>query len=84
MPVNDGQKRLDIDTFRGWLEDIVSTRPDEIACDELSECLDGFVEMVLDGKNAAEMMPLVQDHLKQCHCCHEEFEMLLAMLKSAS
>ena len=42
--------------------------------------MDRFVEMELAGKDAAEAMPLVQDHLERCWPCREEFEALLAAL----
>ena len=45
---------------------------------------DRFAEMVLDGKPAAEAMPLVQDHLDRCGDCHEEFDALLAALRAMS
>jgi hypothetical protein len=61
---------------------IITTRPDEIGCDECFEQLDRFVEMTLAGKNAAEAMPLVQDHLERCRDCREEFEALLAALRA--
>ena len=61
---------------------VLSTRPDEIGCDECFEQLDRFVEMKLAGKNAAEAVPLVQDHLERCHDCCEEFEALLAALQA--
>jgi predicted anti-sigma-YlaC factor YlaD len=62
--------------------EIITTRPDEIGCDECFEQLDRFVEMTLAGNNAAEAMPLVQDHLDRCHDCREEFEALLAALRA--
>jgi hypothetical protein len=58
------------------------TRPDEIGCDECFEHLDRFAELHLAGKNAAEAMPLVQDHLDRCGNCREEFELLLAVLQA--
>ena len=61
---------------------IMSTRPDEIGCAECFEQMDRFVEMELAGKNVAEAMPLVQDHLDRCGNCREEFEALLAALKA--
>lgn len=61
---------------------VLNTRPDELACDECLDELDVFVEMKLAGKNAAEAMPLVEDHLHRCRSCHEEFEALLAVLKA--
>jgi predicted anti-sigma-YlaC factor YlaD len=62
--------------------EIITARPDEIGCDECFEQLDRFVEMKLAGKNAAEAMPLVQDHLERCDDCREEFEALLAALRT--
>ncbi|MBS1250235.1 MAG: hypothetical protein MAG431_01826 [Chloroflexi bacterium] len=61
---------------------VITTRPDELTCDECFGEIDRFVEMELAGKNAAEAMPLVEDHLQRCHDCHEEFEALLAVLKA--
>lgn len=61
---------------------ILATRPDEIGCDECFAQLDRFVELQLAGKNAAEAMPLVHDHLERCDDCREEFEALLAALRA--
>ncbi len=54
---------LDLDTLREMVYHIMSTRPDEIGCDECFKQLDRFLELTLAGKNVAEAMPLVQDHL---------------------
>jgi len=61
---------------------IVTTRPDEVGCDECFEQVDRFAEMVLDGKDAAEALPLVEDHLQRCDECREEFEALLVALRA--
>jgi hypothetical protein len=68
--------------LRQMVRGIITTRPDEIGCDECFEQLDRFVEMTLAGKNAAEAMPLVQDHLERCRNCREEFEALLTVLRA--
>jgi len=73
---------LDLDTLKQMVRGIITTRPDEIGCDECFEQLDRFVEMKLAGKNAAEAMPLVEDHLERCDDCREEFEALLAALRA--
>ena len=73
---------LDLDRLKRIAREIITTRPDEIGCDECFEQLDRFVEMKLAGKNAAEAMPLVQDHLEHCDDCREEFEALLAALRA--
>ena len=74
--------KLDLDALKQMVREIITTRPDEIGCDKCFEQLDRFVEMTLAGKNAAEAMPLVQDHLERCPDCREEFEALLAALRA--
>ena len=66
--------------LKGLVRGIMTARPDEIGCSECFDELDRFVEMELAGKDAAEAMPLVQDHLERCWPCREEFEALLAAL----
>ena len=75
-------KELDVATLRQMVHGIITTRPDEISCDECFEQLDRFVELVLAGKNAAQAMPLVQDHLNRCRDCRQEFEALLTALRA--
>ena len=73
---------LESATLKRMVHSALTARPDEIGCGECFEQLDRFVEMTLAGKNAAEAMPLVQDHLDRCHDCREEFEALLAVLRA--
>jgi len=72
--------KLEAQKLRGLVRSIMTARPDEIGCEECYEALDRFVEMKLAGKDAAEAMPLVQDHLERCYGCKEEFEALLVAL----
>ena len=72
---------LDPAMLKRMVRAVLDTRPDEVGCDECFETLDVFVEMELAGKNAAEAMPLVHDHLQRCANCREEFEALLALLR---
>jgi hypothetical protein len=74
--------KLEPGTVKQMARGIMTTRDDEIDCTECFEQVDQFVEMKLAGKNAAEAMPLVQDHLDRCGCCREEFEALLAALRA--
>ena len=74
--------KLSSDVLKKMVSCIATTRPDEITCDECFEQLDQFAERVLEGKPAAEAMPLVQDHLNRCEACREEFEALLVAVKS--
>ncbi len=73
---------LNKDMLKGMVRGILSTRPDEIACEECFAQIDLFVEKVLAGADAAAAMPLVQDHLNRCRDCHDEFEALLEALRA--
>ncbi len=75
-------KGLDEQAVKEMARGIMTARPDEIGCAECFDQMDRFVEMELAGKNAAEAMPLVQDHLDRCGNCREEFEALLATLRA--
>jgi len=72
------------ETLKRMVQGIAITHPHEIGCEECFQQLDQFVDMKLAGKNAAEAMPLVQDHLERCGDCREEFEALLAALSGLS
>jgi hypothetical protein len=71
---------LDAETLKQMVRGIMSTRADEIACDECFEQLDHFAELSLAGKSAEEALPLVKRHLDTCTDCREEFEVLLKAL----
>jgi hypothetical protein len=63
---------------------IVTSRPDEIACDECYGRLDRFAEVVMADLDAAGAMPLIQDHLNRCPDCREEFVVLLTAVRAVA
>jgi hypothetical protein len=75
---------MDADMVKRVALGIATTHPDEIGCDECFEQVDQFVEIKLAGKDPAEALPLVEDHLARCDCCREEFEALLVALQAMS
>ncbi|KKK61341.1 hypothetical protein LCGC14_3015300 [marine sediment metagenome] len=75
---------LDVDTLKQMVRGIMSSREDEIDCDECFEQLDHFSELSLAGKSADEALPLVKQHLETCPDCKEEFEVLLKALNAVS
>ena len=79
-PHSDGA--LEPGAVKEMARGIMTTRDDEIDCAECFEQVDQFVEMELAGKNAAEALPLVQDHLDRCGDCREEFEALRTALQA--
>ena len=72
---------LSPDGLRGMAKGIMTTRPDEIGCLQLFEQMDHFAEMELSGMDAAQAMPLVQDHLNRCRDCQDEYLTLLATME---
>jgi len=74
--------KLDISMLKNLIRSIVTTQENEIGCEDCYEQLDVFAELVLQGKDAETAMPLVKDHLKHCHNCHEEFNALLDALQA--
>ncbi len=71
----------DRDELEKVLMAVSGTREEEIGCDECFERLERFVEIELSGLDAASAMPLVEDHLRKCGDCREEFEALLEALR---
>jgi hypothetical protein len=63
---------------------LAATDDVEYSCDDVLAVLDQFTEAFLRGEDVATLMPLVQRHLEMCADCHEEFEALLRILKSAA
>jgi hypothetical protein len=76
--------KLTLDILKKMVRSLSTTKLDEIDCDECFNQVDAFVELELQGKNAAEAMPLVQDHLERCHGCREEFEALLDCIRATT
>lgn len=72
---------LSKDMLVRFVDMVMSTRDDEISCDECGERLSEFAELTLAGKSAADAIPLVEDHLARCGECREEFEALLDTLR---
>jgi hypothetical protein len=78
------QKELPQETVIGILR-VLETLPDEhITCDELYTRLDEYVEREVDKKDAAQIMPILREHLDVCPECCEEYEALLEVLSKSS
>ena len=66
------------------LESVFEAEAIEISCPECFELLDQYVELRLEGTNPVEALPLVEQHLKHCLCCTDQFEALMVMLQQAT
>jgi len=60
------------------LNQFLSTDPRDVGCDEAMAVLHIYVDLTVDGGNAAERYPGVAAHLLACGPCGEDFAGLLA------
>lgn len=74
--------KLAIETLKNLVRSIAATRPVEIGCETCLDQLEIFVEQELEGKDAAQALPLIKQHLDGCTGCGEEYEALLDALRS--
>ena len=70
--------RQQIDALLGML---AQTHDRELTCDECAGKLAEFIENNLPGKCAPEGLEAVEQHLKLCGDCREEFEGLREALR---
>ena len=73
--------KLQTKTLKKLVQSLAATRSEELDCDDCQEQIDQFAEMTLAGKDTTAMLPLVEDHLRRCGACREEFEALLTILE---
>ena len=59
-----------------------STNAEELTCGECFEGMEEFAEHQLFGKEPAAGIAMIEDHLKKCMDCRQEYEMLLKALKA--
>ena len=61
---------------------LVNTRVEELTCEELLDRVGGYAEASATGGPAPAGSELVEQHLKLCAECREEFEALVAALRA--
>ena len=55
---------------------VVTTTPDSLDCDGCFGRIAEFAEIHLTNQSVSESMRCVDEHLKNCPCCKDEFEAL--------
>lgn len=73
--------RIQSETLRELLRQVLGTHTKEIGCDTCYEKLDQFVDLELAGKDTAVALPLLKRHLEECSSCNEEYNTLLVALR---
>jgi hypothetical protein len=65
--------------FLQILEDI---RREDMSCDNMYAQLDEFVEREVTARDAARIMPLIQEHIDMCPECCDEYQALMTVLEN--
>ena len=80
----DHKEELPNEAVLGFLRVLESVREEDVPCDEIYARIDEYVEREVDGKDAAQLMPLIREHLDICSECCAEYEALLHVLDKTS
>src|SRR5262245_23117768 len=75
------QNELTNETVLGFLRVLEDARSEELSCNEIYAKLDEYVEREAGNKDAAQLMPLIRQHLDTCQDCCEEYEALLDVVE---
>jgi hypothetical protein len=81
---NHQEAELSNEAVLKFLRVLESVREEDASCDEVYAKIDQYVEEEVDQKDAAQLMPLVREHLDLCSECCEEYEALLDILEKTS
>ena len=54
-----------------------------LSCQECYNLMDQYAELLIEGKDPAEVMLLVKEHLEHCSGCDEIFESLMFMMEKS-
>ena len=75
------QEELSNQAVLGFLRVLEDVRREELSCEEIYLKLDEYVECEVDSKDAAHIMPLINEHLDMCPECCGEYEILKDVIK---
>lgn len=60
------------------------THDDEIDCTAVYDVMDEVAELANSGKEIAEIMPEIDDHLMRCKTCKEELTILQNIIREVA
>jgi rubrerythrin len=64
------------------LQKIRQTREIEMTCPECLDELDRYTQSTLDSQPIEGILHKVREHLEDCPCCNDQFELVLETLKA--
>jgi hypothetical protein len=65
-----------------FLQILENVRSEDMSCDDMYAQLDEFVEREVTSRDAARIMPLIQEHIDMCPDCCDEYQALLTVLEN--
>ena len=77
------REELPNEAVLGFLRVLEEVRAEELTCDEIYSKLDQYVEREAGTRDAANLMPLIREHLDVCQERCEEYEALLTVVKES-
>lgn len=78
----DPQQPLTDEVVVKFLQVLERARAEDMSCNDLFARLDEFVEREVNKKDAAKLLPLIDEHLDLCSDCCDEYEALLEVLEN--
>jgi hypothetical protein len=75
---------MDQNKFELWVKKILETEDEEISCSECFDLVSTYVEIELSGTITGPVMARLENHLKQCLPCREEYEVLRDLASTRS
>jgi hypothetical protein len=66
---------------RRLLQDIADTDDEEISCTECFDLVPQYVDLEVAGQANDRTLPRLQQHLRQCRVCREEYEVLRDLVR---
>lgn len=78
------EKHLSDQAVKGFLRALEDARVQDVPCSQVFSLLDEYVQKELNGEDAAQLMPLLREHLDLCQDCCDEYETLLAAVEKSS
>jgi hypothetical protein len=72
---------VELPAFRRLLQNIADTDDEEISCAECFDLVSQYVGLEAAGQAGDRTLPRLQQHLRQCGVCREEYEVLRDLVR---
>ena len=72
---------MELPALRRLLQHVADTDDEEISCAECFDLLPQYVDLEVAGRAGEGTLPRLQQHLRQCGVCREEYEVLRDLVR---